>query len=133
MMNDRMKTHVQVVAWINIISGALGVLIGMLLFSLLAGIGLSVDDPDANTALPIIGTVLGYVLVISSAPEIIAGIFLLKFKNWARYLSIVLAFMNLFAFPIGTAIGVYALWVLFNQDTVRMFEEYETARSQTIG
>lgn len=132
-MNDRMKTHVQIVAWINIISGALGVMVGMLLFSLLTGIGISVNDPDANTALPIIGTVLGYVLVISSAPEIIAGIFLLKFKNWARYLSIVLAILNLFVFPIGTAIGVYSLWVLFNQDTVRMFEEYEAARSHSMG
>lgn len=130
-MNERMKTHIQVVAWLNIVGGAIGVLIGMFLFSLLAGIGISVDNPDANTTLPIVGTVLGYFLVIISAPDIVAGIFLLKFRNWARYLAIVISFFDLFAFPIGTAIAVYSLWVLFNQDTVRMFVEHEAAQMQT--
>jgi len=134
-MNERMKTHVQVVAWLNIVGGAIGVLIGIFLFSILTAIGITAHNSDANTTLPIVGTVLGYFLVFVSAPDIIAGIFLLKFKNWARYLAIVISFFDLFAVPIGTAIAVYSLWVLFNQDTVQMFEDHEAAQmqAQTIG
>jgi len=124
-MSVKMKQHVQIVAWLHIVFGGLGVLIGMFLFSLMTGLGLAVDDPEANTVMPIIGTVLGYFLVAVSAPDIIAGIFLLKYKNWARYLAIIIAFFDLLLFPIGTIIAIYVLWVLFNEDTARLFREQE--------
>jgi hypothetical protein len=36
--------------------------------------------------------------------------------------AIIWAILSLFNFPVGTLIGVYMLWVLFNDETKRIFE-----------
>ena len=54
--------------------------------------------------------------------NIVGGIGLLKGKNWARVLVIFLAVLDLIDFPIGTAIGVYTLWVLLNSETSELFD-----------
>ena len=43
-----------------------------------------------------------------------AGVGLLQHKSWGRVLAIIMSIVMLFKFPIGTAIGIYALWVLFS-------------------
>jgi hypothetical protein len=47
----------------------------------------------------------------------------LNYKPWARVLGLVLAVINLFNIPFGTALGIYALWVLLNKDTERLFAQ----------
>ena len=39
-----------------------------------------------------------------------------------RVLSLALAVVNLLVLPFGTALGVYALWVLLTNDGRRLFE-----------
>jgi hypothetical protein len=56
-------------------------------------------------------------------PAIIAGIGLLSYQPWSRILTIVLSVLGLLNFPIGTVLGVYGLWVLFNSEAVRLFEQ----------
>jgi len=46
--------------------------------------------------------------------SLIAGIGLLERQDWARTLSLVMAFIALINVPFGTAIGVYTLWVLMS-------------------
>jgi uncharacterized membrane protein (DUF2068 family) len=53
-------------------------------------------------------------------PSLIAGIGLLKQKRWARILAIVLAILALASFPVGTAAGVYTLWVLTHRETEQL-------------
>jgi hypothetical protein len=82
------------------------------------------NDPDAMIAagvLGAIGTAIFFLILVLSVPGIVAGWGLLNFKPWARVLTIVLSALNLMNVPIGTAIGVYGLWVLLNQETERMF------------
>lgn len=50
--------------------------------------------------------------VVMSALAVFAGVSLLNRKPWGRVLAIVLAVLALFKFPVGTALGVYTLWVL---------------------
>ena len=52
----------------------------------------------------------------------LAGYGLLKYKSWARILAIILAILNLILFPIGTVIGIYTLWAMFNDETKALFE-----------
>ena len=59
-------------------------------------------------------------LVVSSIPGLIAGVGLIKYRPWARILGIVMSILNLFTFPHGTAIGVYSMIVLFDQEAVRL-------------
>ena len=44
-----------------------------------------------------------------------------------RVLSLALAVVNLLVLPFGTALGVYALWVLLTNDGRRLFEPRRAA------
>ena len=68
-----------------------------------------------------IGSLVGGFFIILSIPEVIGGIGLLKRKSWARILVLVLAATDLIFIPIGTAIGVYSIWVLLQDETVQLF------------
>ena len=51
----------------------------------------------------------------------LAGWGLLTRKPWARILAIVVGILNLVNFPIGTAIGLYTLWVLMQPAATEYF------------
>ena len=87
------------------------------------------DEPDAWLAVPIlsiIGSVLMLIALTLSIPGIIGGWGLLKSKNWARVLMIVLSALHLINIPIGTFLGIYGLWVLLSKETELMFREPST-------
>jgi uncharacterized membrane protein (DUF2068 family) len=44
--------------------------------------------------------------------SLIAGFGLKKFKTWSRIFGIIISVISLIGFPLGTAIGIYGLWVL---------------------
>jgi len=56
--------------------------------------------------------VLVTITVAMAALALFAGFSLLNRKPWARILTIVLAILSLVKFPVGTALGIYTLWVL---------------------
>ena len=70
---------------------------------------------------------MGVFLFLLSFPGIIGGIGLLKYKNWARYLVLLLAVFDLFMVPLGTVFAIYTFWVLVQDKTVAIFtgEEIE--------
>jgi hypothetical protein len=124
-----MVTHVKVLGVLYILVSALSLfaaLFLMLAVSAATGIVASAADPqDAAIALPIIGisgTALVVFLLLLSTPGLITGIGLLKYRPWARILGIALSVINLIHIPIGTALGIYGLWVLLNKDTEGMFK-----------
>lgn len=122
-----MRDHVRILGMLHIVFGSLGLLgalIVLFIFGGIAGIvGLS-NEPDAHVAAPILGLIGGAICIlvlVLSLPGLIAGIGLLKFQPWARILTIVLSAINLLNVPFGTALGVYGLWVLLQQETERLF------------
>ena len=68
----------------------------------------------------IIGWMVSTILLITALPGFIAGIGLIRFRPWARILGIIVAFFNLFSFPVGTALAVYAFWVLFSDESSKL-------------
>jgi hypothetical protein len=67
---------------------------------------------------------------ITSVPGLIAGIGLLKRRNWARILALILAIPALMIIPIGTAIGIYVIWVLLNEETAKLFAHASAGRKK---
>ncbi len=118
-----MEVHVKVLGFIYIIGGILMALLGLFLFGILTGSGLISGDHQAALVTGIVGTALGAFFILLSLPSLIAGIGLLKFRNWARVLAIILGVLHLFGFPIGTAIGIYTLYVLLNDKTTPLFTQ----------
>ncbi|MEW5984016.1 MAG: hypothetical protein AB1806_16810 [Acidobacteriota bacterium] len=52
----------------------------------------------------------------------IAGRGMRRQRPWARLLALALAVVNLFFLPFGTALAVYAFWVLLGAETRRLFD-----------
>ncbi len=65
---------------------------------------------------------IGIMLMAGGALGILAGWGLLERQPWARILAIVLGFLVLFHFGIGTVLGIYTLWVLLPAESAREFE-----------
>ncbi|MFQ6082205.1 MAG: hypothetical protein ACE5WD_02465 [Candidatus Aminicenantia bacterium] len=67
-------------------------------------------------------TALLFILLVA---EIIAGVGLLKFKSWSRIFTLILNGINLFAFPIGTALGIYGFIILFSDESIKILAPRE--------
>lgn len=117
-----LQTHVPVVGWLMIVGHALFIAIGGFVFILLTGVGAVSRDPQAMTILSIVGTLVGMFMFVLAVPGLIAGVGLLKRKSWARLLAIVISLLNLLNFPLGTALALYSLFVLFQTSATEYFE-----------
>jgi hypothetical protein len=117
-----METHVKVAGWLWAILGALTLLGAVCAVVGIAAGGLGSRDPNAFPSPAIAAAGGGGLLLLSGALNLLTGIGLLKFKSWARILAIIFAFLNLLAFPIGTALGVYTLWVMLSKETGPLFQ-----------
>jgi hypothetical protein len=117
-----MDKHITVVGALHVGYGILSLLLGLALWICLVGAGLISADPHIMRVLSFIGTLVGLFLVIISVPEIVGGIGLLKRRPWARILLLVLAAVELIRMPLGTALGVYTIWALVQDETKQILE-----------
>jgi hypothetical protein len=117
-----MEQHVKILGWASIIYSGLLLLLAIGLFVVISGAGVISGDRQAMLVTGAVGTFIAVVLIILALPGVITGFGLLKFRPWARIVGIVLSALHLFAFPLGTALGVYGLWVLLNAETLPLFE-----------
>jgi uncharacterized membrane protein (DUF2068 family) len=69
-------------------------------------------DKIAFVLVPGIFAVLCTVFLILAALRLITGWALLKLQPWGRTFALVMAFLALIHPPLGTALGVYTLFVL---------------------
>lgn len=124
MEESKMKKHVTVVGAIQIGFGILG-LIGavVVFFALNFARGFVENDEVPTMVLQFLSVSLPVLLIFLSTLGLVGGIGLLAFKSWARYLVIVVAALGCLNIPIGTLKGVYFLWVLLQDDTVKLFEK----------
>lgn len=128
-----MREHVKILGILNIVMGGLTALLGLVVLlatgSIASLIVMSLQDsgePDnARIAAPIVGVigiVIGVFLLALALPAILGGWGLLNYKSWSRILMIIISGLSLLHFPLGTALGVYGLWVLLNEQTRQLLE-----------
>ena len=55
-------------------------------------------------------------IILEFLPSIIGGFGLLYEKSWARIIVLIASIIHLLAFPLGTALGIYGLWVLLSSE-----------------
>ena len=122
-----METHAKVLGILNVVFGSLGLagaVVLVVVFGGVAGLVTADGDPGAAVAVSILG-VTGAALVLftilTSLPAIVIGLGLYRLRPWSRIWGIVLSIVSLIAFPFGTALGLYGLWVLFSKDGERLF------------
>lgn len=116
-----MQNHIKVVGWTYIILGMVGLLGAGLAALLIAGGGWISGDRTAIQITGLVAILVAGLIVLLSVPGIIAGAGLLKFKQWARILALILGLLNLPSFPVGTALGIYTIWVLLDDESIPLF------------
>jgi hypothetical protein len=120
-------THVKVIAVLFLVCGAMLVALALFLpavLGLVAAIVKSEGDPDAAIAtnvLGITGAGLSIFFGVLALPFVATGWGMLKLKSWSRIAGIVLGALLLIQIPVGTAIGIYALVILFRKDAEVLF------------
>lgn len=116
-----MRTHIKVVAIVNIFYSALGVLAAIAaLFSGMFG-GLMTHGVIGMVVGTVSGVVVALLIGALSVFGLIAGVGLLNYQPWARNVAIVVSALRLFRWPTGTLFGGYSLWVLLNDETREIF------------
>ena len=112
-----MDSHKRILGIINIVSGVL-LLFGMMVVSLLFAFFIPLiaeNSGDAqwhfNWLVPFFRAIAIFVIILMALPSLIAGWGLLNNKSWALTLALIIGCLQLFAFPIGTFIGIYTIWV----------------------
>jgi hypothetical protein len=134
-----MEKHIQLVGILNIVYRSALLLLSLVLFFIAAVfnrfmemiIRLSAADirevpTELLDIVPVILVVVAFLMFIVSAVGIIAGIGVLGKKRWGRILMLVVSFFNLLRIPLGTILGGYSIWVLLNDETIRLFDAPRT-------
>lgn len=113
-----MESHKRILGILYIVAGSLQI-IGLLivsafirtLFPWLA----SEVEPEAAWILEWIGAfipmILWFLILFFGIPSVVGGIAMLYKKSWALTLLLILGCFKLFSFPLGTALGIYTIYV----------------------
>ena len=118
-----MKQHVSFVGALHIGFGILGLLGALAIYiSFNFAFNFVEHDPIAQKILSFTGGALSLIIIFFSSLGIIGGAGLFSYKPWARILVMIVSAINCLNVPIGTAKGVYSIWVLMQPDTIELFE-----------
>ncbi len=120
-----MKAHLDLLGILQVAWGAIGLLLGVSTLMLAIGavaVGLTSEGqqiPAGVTAAAF--AVCAVALLLSGFGNAWAGTALRRRQPSGRLATLGLAIPNLFVLPFGTALGVYAMWVLLHDEARRMF------------
>lgn len=116
--SDRVERHIQTVGVLWLVYALMGVLGWFIAIPILTGIfGHGHGFPFHHRMFPFMGfpafiPFITAIVLFRSGLQILTGIVLLMRVRWGRILAIVVSFLTLIKIPIGTALGIYTLWVL---------------------
>jgi hypothetical protein len=115
---NRVQEHVRLVGILWMAYSALLVFGGVavvIVAHTLFGSAFHVPDgppPEVSAWLRPFLTFIGGLILVKAVAGFFAGWGLLQREPWARVVALILGFLSLFNVPIGTALGIYTLWVL---------------------
>ena len=123
MEKRNMKQHISLVGALHVGFGILG-LLGALAVYLAFHFAQGFVEYDfiAEKVLSFVGNSLAMVILFLSCLGIIGGLGLFSYKPWARILVMIVSAINCLNIPVGTAKGVYSIWVLMQPEAIELFE-----------
>jgi hypothetical protein len=118
-----MQDHVKVIGILWIVFGVLSLFGALIFFTILFGVSFIPGiGPIAPGILRVVATIFVGWMAVLGLPKIIGGLGLLRKREWARILVLVISFLSLFNVPFGTALGIYSLIVLLNPEAIKLFQ-----------
>jgi len=126
---SRVREHIRLLGILWLALSALNAVAAAVLFTLANTLFAHLREmPDVPPDVPAgflhsLFSVIGFFVLIKAACGFFAGWGLLQRAPCARMLTIVLSFIALFNIPLGTALGIYGLWVLLPAQSEKEYEE----------
>jgi ABC-type proline/glycine betaine transport system permease subunit len=121
-----MSPHLHLLSVLQRVWGGIGVLLGVSTLMLAVGaaaIGWTTDGDDLAAGITAFAFLIcAIALFAAGAVNAWAGQALTSRRPTGRLATLALAVPNLFVLPFGTALGVYAFWVLLHNETRLKFE-----------
>lgn len=119
-----MTSYRPLLAWIHIVLGVLALVPLMILTAVFGGVWALVAAVTADPMVSgVVGAGLGVVLVVALVStalaagfSIAAGVLGLRGHPWGDALLLIASVLHLLNFPIGTALGVFGMWVLLARE-----------------
>lgn len=120
-----MTAHVKLLAILQMVWGSIGLLLGVSTL-MLAGGAVAIGFTSEGREIPAGVTAAAFAacavtLLIVGLANAWAGSAIRRQQASGRLAALGLAVPNLFVLPFGTALGIYAMWVLLHDETRRMF------------
>ena len=128
-----MEKHITLVGILNIVYEFFALIGACVLFAIAIGFryffevlsrynhhGMDEIPPEILEIVPIILIAIGILILVFSIIGIIGAIGVIKRKEWGRIMMLVISFFNLIHIPLGTVLGVYSIWVLLNDESIRL-------------
>src|SRR5579864_1100936 len=122
-----MNSHVDFVGVLFIVWGLLTTLVGLSTLALGVGAVALITSAGRGGSQVAAGltaaifTTMAIIAMIWGAAHVVVGVPLRRRRPWARLIALVLGSADLLLLPFGTALGVYALWVLLSEQGRAIF------------
>jgi len=117
-----MDRHVQLIGILWIVYGIMGLLFAFFVFLVLFGVSFI---PNMGVVAPgilrLVAWIASLFFLVLALPQIIAGMGLMKRKEWGRILTLIVSFFHLISFPLGTALSIYSFVILLKPESVKLF------------
>ena len=123
-----MPSQLEFLGVLFIVWGLLTALVGLSTLALGIGAFAIITSPSASGGHVAAGltaaifTTLAIIAIVWGTAHVVAGVPLRRRKPWARIMALTLGSVDLLLLPYGTALGIYALWVLLTNEGRRLFE-----------
>ena len=123
-----MKSHVDFLGILFIVWGLLTVVVGVSTLALGVGAATLITSASRGGGGQVAAgitaaafTALAFMAILWGAAHVLVGVPLRRCTPWSRLTALMLGSVDLLLLPYGTALGVYALYVLLREDGKRLF------------
>ena len=126
-----MRSHVGLLGLLQLTWGGMGLLLGTSLLLLAAGAAAIARQPEADPltagATAFLFVVFALALATGGWASVWVGRALRRHHAPGRTGALLLAVLNLFVLPFGTALAIYTFWVLLHNEVRALFESAAVA------
>ncbi len=107
---------------LTVLIGGSTLALGMAAASLISAAGDAGRGQFAASVTAAMFTVFAIIAMLWGSAHIALGVLVRRHRPWSRHGAIMLASVDLLLLPYGTALGVYALWILLREEAKRLFD-----------
>ena len=123
LVRSRLNRHLRLLGILWLALSAFRLIPGFILLSSF-GQAIIAEDPNAPLFLHSLLRTIGAVILVMAVLGLATGWGLLTRQPWARMLAIVLGCISLIMdIPLGTALGIYTLWVLLPAESEQEYRQ----------